>query len=97
MYYTKEFYDHCKKNGYIPITDVNKRRIKNPVLLKKIKADRKKYIKACKIRKTIESLNSWVHKTPKLDRVIERKLSSFIGILLLRMSQIGNNKLHPWL
>jgi hypothetical protein len=73
--------------------DVNKRNTKNKILLRKMDADKRKYRKIQNKRLVVENFNSWIHKYPKLDRVIEKSTKSFNGLLLLGCSILVNNKL----
>jgi hypothetical protein len=85
-YYTKNVHDILRKLGYTPITDTNKRNVKNPFLLKKIKKDKNKYIKKGVKRLVVERFNAWIHEYPKIDRFIEKSIESFKGLLLLACS-----------
>jgi hypothetical protein len=81
------------KQGYTPIMDVNKRNTKNRILLRKMNTAKRKYRKIQNKRLVVENFNSWLHKYPKLDRVIEKSTKSFRGLLLLGCSILVNNKL----
>ena len=83
IYYTTDIYDLLKKKGYTPITDTNKRNTKDPKLLKEIEKHKNKYIKKGVKRLIVERFNAWIHFYPKMDRVIEKSIGSFKGLLLL--------------
>ena len=93
-YYNKYIIRSLKKKGYKPIIDVNIRRTKNEKLLLKMKKDKILYEKNKNKRLAVERCNSWIHKYPKLTRVVEKTSSSFKGILLLALSFTVNNKIN---
>ena len=92
-YYDKEFHDNIRKTGCIPIIDVNKRNTKDEEKLKVMEKDKKKYIKEGKNRYIVESFNSWIHKFPKITKVVEKSIRSFKGLILLACSLIISNKI----
>ena len=92
-YYSKELYSQLKKKGYTPITDVNKRNTKKKELLKIIENDKKKYQKIQGKLLKVKNFNAWIKKYPKIDRLVEKSVKSFIGLLLLGCSMILINKL----
>lgn len=93
QYYSKDFIEETTKMGYKTITDVNIRNTKDPIKLKKMKEDKKKYLKNAHKRAPIERFNGWMHKYPKLNRVVEKSVNSFLGLLLLGCALIVNNKI----
>ena len=82
IYHNQHLYEILRKKGYIPRTDINIRRTKNEILLKFLNNEKKKYKKKQQKRLVIERCNAWIHKYPKLDRVIEKSIRSFNGLLL---------------
>ena len=92
-YDNKELRDKWEKKGYIVKTSVNKRRTKDPNKLKQLNDRQKSYLKVAKKRTTVESLNSWIHKYPKLDRQTEKTIGSYTGLLFLNCSFIVAGKL----
>lgn len=93
QYYTKEFYDTLMKNSFIPVTDVNIRNTKDEIKLKEMKNIKRKYLKECRKRVSVERSFGWLHKYPKIDRYVEKKIGSYKGLLLLALSITVNKKL----
>ena len=93
IYYETEFKTILLKKGYKSIIDVNQKNTKDEIKLKKQKKDKKEYLKNAKKRSVVEHLNAWHHKYPKLNRVIEKTIKSYKGLLLLGCSLIVKNKI----
>lgn len=92
-YYHNEFKNKMKRKGYKIYTDVNIRNTKNKDKLKQMEEDRKKYFKRVKKRAIKETSFGWIHKYPKLDRFVEKQISSYAGLLLLGYSLLVANKI----
>jgi Transposase DDE domain len=92
-YYDNNFKKILRRRGYKGIIDVNPRNTKKPELLAKQKKDKEEYLENAKHRSTVEHLNAWHHKYPKLNRVIEKTVKSFKGLVLLGCSLIVRNKI----
>jgi len=92
-YHNSSFYKTLKQKGYDPIIDVNKRNTKDKVKIEKMKVDKMRYIKNSSNRLTVERFNAWIHKFPKITRVVEKTIKSFRGILMLACSVIVSHKI----
>ena len=93
QYDSEELYKILRGKGYRPITDVNIRNTKNETKLKELKKRKRKYLKVASKRSSIERSYGWLHKYPKLDRCVEKKLNSYIGLLLLGLSITVSRKI----
>lgn len=82
-----------EKEGCIPIIDANIRNTKDKIKLRKKGCQKRKYIKKGKKRYVVEAFNSWIHKFPKITKVVEKSITSFRGIILLGCSLIVKNKI----
>lgn len=91
-YYHKEFKNKMKRKGYNIYTDVNIRNTKDKNKLEKIERDRKEYNKVKRKRAIKEISFAWIHKYPKLDRFVEKTVSSYAGLLLLGYSLVVSRK-----
>ena len=88
-----EFRNSIEKSGCIAITDINPRNTKDPNKLQAKKIQKIRYLREAKNRFVVESFNSWIHKYPKVSRVIEKSIVSFKGLLLLACSIVVSNKI----
>jgi len=93
-YYTNEIKRLSKKRGYCLITDVNRRNTKDERKLDVLRKEKTKYLKYTNKRSGVERFNSWMHKYPKLTRLIEKKRQSYIGLLLLACTMTVKTKLN---
>jgi hypothetical protein len=91
-YHDNELRNRLMAKGYTVITDVNIRNTKCPKKLKILERQKAIYLKNCRKRFIVESSYSWMKKFPKLERVIEKTSSSFIGLLLLGSSITASRK-----
>ena len=78
-YYHNKFKTMMKRKKYNIFTDVNIRNTQDKDKLEKIEKDKKKYDKVKRKRAIKEISFSWLHKYPKLNRFIEKKISSYAG------------------
>lgn len=92
-YFNEDIYKILRKKYYKPLTDTNMRNTKDPIKRKKIINIKRKYKKNQYKRIIIEHCNSWVKKYPKMSRVVEKSINSFIGILFVVLSHIVSNKI----
>jgi hypothetical protein len=81
------------KKGFKLYTDVNIRNTKNPEKLKILDAVKKEYKKRQSKRLVSEHCNAWIKQYPKMDKVIEKTIRSFVGLLLLSLSHIVSGKI----
>lgn len=93
IYHNQYLYELLRKKGYTPRTDINIRRTKNVIIIKYLTKEKRKYEKKQRKRLVIERCNAWIHKYPKLDRLIEKSLTSYNGLLLLGLSFIVSKKI----
>ena len=85
-YYAKELKLKLEKRGYNVLTDANVGNTRNKQKLREIYKIKNKYRKSSKKRAIKETSFGWLHKYPKLDRYIEKTVSSYSGLLLLGYS-----------
>jgi hypothetical protein len=93
IYDEEEFANLIIQQGCTPIIDPNFRNTKDKVKIRKLKIRKRRYIKKAKKRYVVEAFNSWIHKFPKITRVVEKSIASFRGILLLGCSLVIKNKI----
>lgn len=92
-YYGKELYNLLKKKGITPRIDGKYRNTRDPIKRAKITNDKKKYKKVSGKRMVVENCNSWIKMYPKIQRVIEKTIKSYKGLLLLSMSILAIGKI----
>ncbi len=80
-YDSDEIRNILKKKGYIPII-AHRRNKKNKRSLKKNE------IKIYKKRIIVENLFAWIKRYPKIDKIYEKKMDAYMGLLLLCVSII---------
>jgi hypothetical protein len=85
-YDSRSIIKKIKAKKYIPIIPRNKRNTKDETILNDIEKHNQKISKQYKERHIIENAFSHLHKFPKLNRLVEKTISSYSGLLLLGFS-----------
>ena len=87
-YYSKNNKLILSEKGYKPIIGINNRNTKNPKKIKRLSPKEKIIYKK---RIIVENFFAKIKKYPKLDKIYEKKIDNYFGLLLLGSLHLLNN------